>query len=470
MSKESKLAKELAGQLGPNGWLTEGIDSYCQDWLRRYACEPLGVARPKNADQVAATIRSAQKYSVPVTPQGGNTSLCGGAVPAWPGQIVLSMSRMNKVERLDVSNHCLIVQSGCVLGTIHEVLAKEDVMFPMHLGSEGSAQIGGLIATNAGGNHAFRYGMMSDLVLGLEVVLPDGQIWDGMRYVIKDNAGYQLRKLFCGSEGTLGVITRAALKLFPRPRAQVAALVSVGDFAACVSVATRLFRQYCEWVSAVEFFSDIGLGFVLQHVPNCSFPLDSRAAAYVIIELSSTSSLVSLAEVLEELLLELFESKVILDGVVASNDRQQASFWRLRDEMPQGQLMEGPQIKHDISVPIAEVANFIDLVTPQLYRIVQGVRINPFGHLGDGNIHFNLSPPLGQAGFAGKEDELSATIYRQAEKMGGSFAAEHGVGRTKIGHANMMRLPVERQLMVQVKQAMDGSKMLNPGVINSDNA
>lgn len=338
-------------------------------------------------------------------------------------------------------------------------------MFPMHLGAEGSAQIGGLISTNAGGSHALRYGLMQDLVLGLEVVLPDGTIWNGVRALIKDNAGYQLRRLFCGAEGTLGIVTRAVLRTYPETARRTTALLAVPNFQTAVSLGATLRTGMGEFISALEFFSDTGLELALKHIKGLSYPLETRTEAYVLVELSTSSKHVPLDSMLEDALATAFEAESILDGAIAANETQREEIWRLREEMPEGQRLEGPQIKHDISVPVSRLGNFIDETSRHIGKVISGIRINPFGHLGDGNIHFNLTPPIGQSDFGPHAMKLSQEIYQLAVNYGGSFAAEHGLGRTKIDYADQLRSPVERKIMADIKAALDPNNIMNPGVI-----
>ena len=345
--------------------------------------------------------------------------------------------------------------------------AKATVFSRLHQLScaEGSAQIGGLIGTNAGGSQAFRYGMMQDLVLGLEVVLPDGTIWNGLRAVQKDNAGYQLRKLFCGAEGTLGVVTRAVLRLHPAPRQRLTALVALPSLAAAVTFGTGLSAEAGEFLQAMEFFSETGLDLALRHVAGLDWPLDSRAKAYLLLELGSGSPRVALDEIATALLEQGMEQGLILDGALAASGAQRAAFWRLREEQPEGQRREGPQLKHDISVPPARIAEFVDRGEALCNATLPGVRINPFGHLGDGNIHYNLTPPEGRADFAGQDAALANALAALATDMGGSFAAEHGLGRSKTALADALRPPAERALHRRIKAALDPAGQMNPGVI-----
>ncbi|OHV86592.1 FAD-binding oxidoreductase, partial [Mesorhizobium sp. ORS 3428] len=314
-------------------------------------------------------------------------------------------------------------------------------------------------------SHAFRYGMMQDLVLGLEVVMADGTVWDGMRSVQKDNAGYQLRKLFCGAEGTLGIVTRAILRLHPTPKQQASALLVMSDFAAAVSFGTYLRAEAGEFLAGLEFFSDVGLTLALKHLPDLAYQLETRGDVYLLVELASGSSRVPLDEILNSALEWGMEQGLVVDGTLANSGAQRAQFWRLREEQPEGQRLEGEQLKHDISVPPGAIARFIEAGAKLCHDILPGVRINPFGHLGDGNIHYNLSPPEGTADFYGKAGAFAEALATLATEMGGSFAAEHGLGRAKIAMADRNRGTVERELMAQLKCAFDPLGTMNPGVL-----
>lgn len=461
------IGTELAKLLGPKGWLTEDLSAFGTDWLAHHSHPPLGVARPKSTAEVSALMRLAHDADVKVCPQGGNTSLCAGAVPACSNEIILSLSRMTKVTEIDLMGFTATMDAGVVLADLHQQLDPLDVIFPMHLGSEGTARIGGLISTNAGGSHALRYGMMQDLVLGLEVVLADGSVWTGTRGVMKDNAGYQLRRLFCGAEGTLGVITGVVLKLFPAPKSRTTALLSLPDFETAVHFGSILRRDLGEFISALEFFPKFGLDLTLKHISGLKWPLSNSSGVNVLVELSTSSANIILPDLLDTALEAAFEDELLVDGTVAANEAQRAVFWKFREEIPEGQRLEGSQLKHDISVPPNLLGQFIENASAELDKILPGVRINPFGHLGDGNIHFNLSPPEGNSDFSGKNHELSELIYARAEQMGGSFAAEHGLGRTKTTYADQLRSTAERALMTSIKFALDPKNILNPGVLIS---
>lgn len=452
--------------LGTKGWITSAdARPWSRDWLDRYGEPPLGVARPASTEEVSRVIAACLAAKVAVVPQGGNTGLCGAAVAGQAGAVILSLSRMAAMEPPDVTGGTITVQAGAVLSSLHAALDGSGLMFPLHLGAEGSAQIGGLIGTNAGGSHAFRFGMMADLVLGLEVVLPDGTIWNGLRSVQKDNAGYALRKLFCGAEGTLGVVTRAVLRLSPQPDHRQTALLALPDAGALVAFGSRLRADAGEFLTGLEFFPDLGLSLALHHVPGLVYPLESRAAWYLLVEVASTSARVPLDDILQDVLEWGMAEGLVTDGALAASEAQRAAFWRLREEQPEGQRLEGPQLKHDISVPPGHIATFLAEGARICEALLPGTRINPFGHLADGNIHYNLSPPSGQADFAGLSPDFAMALSRLADGMGGSFAAEHGLGRAKIALADALRDPVERGLMARIKRAVDGDGIMNPGVI-----
>lgn len=460
------LVIALQAILGPKGWLS-GADAepYRRDWLNRYGVAPLGIARPASTAEVAAVVNICREAGVAVIPQGGNTGLCGGAVADQANAVIVSLSRMTAIGEPDLDSGSIIVDAGVVLAALHEALESHGLMFPMHLGSEGSARIGGLIGTNAGGSQAFRFGMMQDLVLGLEVVMPDGTVWDGLRAVQKDNAGYQLRKLFCGSEGTLGIVTRAVLRLYPTPRQQVSALLVMSDFAAAVSFGAFLRAEAGEFLAGLEFFSDVGLTLALKHLPDLAYQLETRGDVYLLVEIASGSTRVPLDEILTSALEWGMEQGLVVDGALANSGAQRAQFWRLREEQPEGQRLEGEQLKHDISVPPGAIARFIEAGAKLCHDILPGTRVNPFGHLGDGNIHYNLSPPEGRADFDGKATAFAEALAALATDMGGSFAAEHGLGRAKIAMADRNRGAIERDLMARLKDALDPKAIMNPGVL-----
>jgi FAD/FMN-containing dehydrogenase len=458
------LRNSLEAILGQKGWFT-GPDTirWERDWLGNDGEKPLGVACPSSSIEVSQVVSLCREANVPLVPQGGNTGLVGGSVLREPGGVILSMSRMNGIGCPDIASGTVDVEAGAILGALHQSLAGTGFMFPMHLGSEGSAQTGGLVSTNAGGSQSFRYGMMQDLVLGLEAVLPDGSIWNGMRRVQKDNSGYQFRKLLCGAEGTLGVVTRAVLKLAPEPSQQITALLAVPSIDAACEIATSCRMQAGEFLNALEFFSDFGLGMALEKIPSLHFPLSRRSTFYLLIEAGAGSPLVPLYEILSSIIEQAIISGLADDGTVAASLSQRRAIWRLREEQPEGQRLAGPQLKHDISVPPGLIADFLRRAQDTCETLAPGVRPNPFGHMGDGNVHYNLSPPAGALGFGEKAQLLSLALSELALNMRGSFAAEHGLGPAKRQLADMLQSPAERKLMMSIKHAVDNVGFLNRG-------
>jgi len=459
---------EMQQLLGDRGWLAAPADlsAYSGDWLKRYGETPIGVARPSTTEEVAAVVKSCIAHGVSISPQGGNTGLVGGGVLSCGAKgIILSLARMNRIVTIDPIDFTATVEAGVVLEMLHGALADQKLMFPLHLGSQGSAQIGGLIATNAGGSHAMRFGMMQDLVLGLEVVLADGSVWNGLRRLIKDNGGYQLRRLFCGSEGTLGIVTRAVLRLHPEPVSRATALLAVDSLDAAVQAGAFLRARTGEFLTAIEFFNELGLGLLRKHVGGIVAPIVTPGPVYLLVELATSIPGVELSEILENALGESFEAGIVTDGAIAANEAQRQEFWRIREEMPEGQRLEGAQIKHDVAAPVGRLPAFVAAATAAAETVLSGVRVNPFGHLGDGNVHFNLTPPEGAADFSGLDADLSEAIYAAAVAHDGTFAAEHGVGQSKVGLADRYRSDVERDLMRSIKRAIDPRGKLNPGKV-----
>lgn len=462
----NQISKSLRDLLGQKRWITGNeCISWQRDWLDSYGEEPLGVAIPKTVSELQAIISICYQNQIAIVPQGGNTSLVGSAVLGSPGGIILSLSKMNKILSLDISSGIIIVEPGVILENLHEYLRDTNLMLPMHLGSEGSAQIGGLIATNAGGNNAFRYGMMQDLVYGLEVVLADGSIWNGMRHVQKDNSGYQLRKIFCGSEGTLGVISKAVLKLVPKPSQTLTSLFVINEASHLIKIANKLKTECGEFLSAMEFFSDTGMQIALDNIPNLLFPLSSRGKYYFLVELHACSKKVPLELIFSEIIESAFEEEIIIDGSIATSEKQRKIFWRLRDEQPEGQKRLGYQLKHDISVPPGKLVSFLNDADKICNELLPGTRINPFGHIGDGNVHYNLSPPLGAKSFKNLDSKFSFRLSKLVEDLGGSFAAEHGIGRSKLELNYQLRSPIEKKLMHAIKKSFDTKNNLNPGAV-----
>ena len=448
-----------------------GVDDmapYAIDWRKRFHGAPLAVVKPASTGEVAAIVRICSETGTPVVPQGGNTGLVGGATPdAGGGQLVLSLSRMNRVRAIDVKNNTLTAEAGCILANLHQVSESADRLFPLSLASEGTCQLGGNLSTNAGGTAVLRYGNARDLVLGLEVVLPSGEIWDGLRGLRKDNTGYDLKHLFIGAEGTLGVITAAVVKLFPRPQERAVGIVAVPSPVAAVQLLGRAQRDCGEMLTGFELFSELSLSLVLRHFPGTLPPLDSNAPYYVLVELSDQRVNGRANAVLEQVLGQSLEGGEIRDAAVAQSLAQASAYWVLRENISEAQAREGPNIKHDVSVPISAIASFIDAANSALAVASPGARVVCFGHLGDGNLHFNVSPPEGvpHDRFLASQNLINGIVHDVVARFGGSISAEHGLGQLKRDEILRYKSPVEMAMMRKIKAALDPKGLMNPGKV-----
>ncbi|PZQ98345.1 MAG: hydroxyacid dehydrogenase [Flavobacterium psychrophilum] len=457
--------REVAGEAG---LITdaERMQSYLSDWRGAYRGQAAAVLRPASTEEVAAVVRLCAQASVALVPQGGNTGLCGGSIPDDSGaQIVLSLTRMKRIRAVDVANETITVEAGVILQQLQEVAAEVGRLFPLSLGAEGSCTVGGNLATNAGGTAVLRYGNMRDLALGLEVVLPDGRIWDGLRGLRKDNTGYDLKHLFIGSEGTLGIITAAVLKLFPAVRSLTTAWVALPSTQAAVELIGQM-RSLCgDRLTGFELMSRQSVEFVLLHVAGVSDPFAEVHPWYVLIELGDTQPNAPLNELLEQGLGAAFEQGVALDAVVAASDAQVRALWALREGISEAQNHEGPSLKHDISVPVSRIPDFIARTDQALQQTFPGVRIVAYGHVGDGNLHYNISKPIGaeDAVFKAQAEAIMHVIYDQTLHYAGSISAEHGLGQAKRLAAQHYKAPLELELMARVKQALDPAGLMNPG-------
>ncbi len=453
--------------VGQKGWLDEIAD------LEPYILEERGlfrgtchaVVRPGNTTEAAAVVRICAEAGVPIVPQGGNTGLCGGGVP--DGGIVLSTTRMTKIRAVDAADRTMTVEAGAILADVQRSAADAGLLFPLSLGAEGSCRIGGNLATNAGGINVVRYGNARDLVLGLEVVLPDGRIWDGLKQLRKDNTGYDLRSLFLGSEGTLGIITAAVLKLFPIPCSTVTSLIAVEDPTAAIDLLNRLQNVCGDALSAFEYFSQVAFDLCRRNVSGIHDPFDASHPAYVLVSLTSPRANDPLQTALEAVLEAAFDDGVVLDAVVASSVQQAQDIWRIREGIPEAQKAEGGSIKNDVSVPVSRVPDFMRRATAAVEKVLPGIRVVAFGHLGDGNIHFNLSQPVGmdQQAYLGQWEYFTRIVADEAVALGGSFSAEHGIGRLKCGDMEHYKSEVELDLMRALKTAIDPQGIMNPGKI-----
>ena len=463
-----ELLLRLRAIVGDRGILTDPADTapYCEDWRRLYKGRTPAVLRPASTEEVAAVVKLCAARGVPIVPQGGNTSMVGGAAVSEDGsQLILSLSRMNRVRGIDTTDMTMEAEAGVVLKTAQQAADEAGCLLPLSISSEGSAQIGGVLATNAGGNNTVRYGNARDLVLGLEVVLPDGQVWNGLRRLHKDNTGYCLRQLFVGSEGTLGIITAAVLKLWPRPREVAVALCAVPSEDAALGLFGRLQRDDAAAIQAFEYMSGPGMDLVLRHIPGAMLPLSASAAHYVLVELATPRDGADLKTQLEQSLGAAMGDGLIDDAVIAESGAQRAAIWRLREEHSEAQKRAGASVKNDISVPVSKVPELIRRARAACERLVLGIVCVPFGHLGDGNIHFNLvqPPDSDPAAFLGRDHELMDAVNEVVRALDGSFSAEHGIGRLKPYMMPDWRGGAELDLMRRIKAALDPEGLLNPG-------
>jgi FAD/FMN-containing dehydrogenase len=460
------LLARLAAIVGARHVLTDPADMapFLTDHRGRYSGCARAVVKPAATAEVAAIVSACAAMEVPIVPQGGNTSLCGGATPSPGGEaLVLNLSRLDRVRALDAGNDTICVDAGCTLAAVQEVARDAERLFPLALASSGSCEIGGTIATNAGGVHVLRYGPMRDLVLGLEVVLPDGRVWNGLRALRKDNTGYDLKQLFIGAEGTLGIITAAVLKLFPAPKARLTAWVAVADPAAAVALLS-CFRAACgDRVSAFELMSRAVLDLVLEHIPGARAPL--HAPWSVLVELSDTAAAAPLAGLAERTLNTAIENGLAQDAVIAANLAQAAGLWALRENANEAQKREGFAIKHDIAVPVSRIAEFIIRADAALRAWWPGLRIVTFGHIGDGNLHYNLFTPQGEEGalLDARGEEANRIVHDLVAALGGSISAEHGIGQLKREALRRYKDPIEIELMAKLKGALDPRGLMNPG-------
>ncbi len=426
------------------------------------------VLRPASTDEVAAIVGLAAAEGQPLVPQGGNTGLVGAQVPDESGrEIVVSLERMNRIRSIDRDGETMTVEAGVVLETIHQAAADHGLMFPLTLAAIGSCRIGGNISTNAGGTNVLAFGNTRDLVLGLEVVLADGRTWDGLRRLKKDNTGYDLKQLFIGGEGTLGIITAAVIRLFPQPRGQAVAFAGLPTPQAALRLLQAMRDAAGTALTGFEIMPRLGLEFVLRHRPGSRDPLAASHPWYVLAEVSSSRSQADAAELLEAGFAEPLAKATVSDAAVAASLQQARAFWALRHELSEVQRLEGGSIKHDVAVPVAAVPELIDRASAAVIEAVPGSRPIPFGHLGDGNIHINISQPpdMDKQAFLARWDEVNAIVHAIVVDLGGSISAEHGIGVLKRELLKTVKDPLELEMMRRVKRAFDPHNILSPGRI-----
>jgi FAD/FMN-containing dehydrogenase len=461
------LLEALRHAVGAAQVLTGGdLSAYELDWRKRWRGKALAVVRPGSADEVTAVLKACRAHSASVVPQGGNTGLVGASVPDASGtQVVLNLARLNRIRSIDAANLTMTVDAGCVLQAVQHAAAEHSLLFPLSLAAEGSCTIGGNLATNAGGTQVLRFGNARDLCLGLEVVTADGEVWNGLSGLRKDNTGYDLRDLFIGSEGTLGVITAATLKLYPQPAAVTTALAALPTLQAAVGLLQLAQARLGPGLTGFEVMGEFALGLVRTHFPQLAQPLPP-APWTVLLEQSDCESEAHATALFEALLETALERGLITDAAVAASTTQSNVMWHLRESIPLAQSLEGLNIKHDIALPVSQVVDFVATTDAALAREFPGVRLVNFGHLGDGNLHYNVQAPAGTPAadfLRDHEAAVNALVYDTVCARGGSISAEHGIGTLKRDELARRKSPVALQMMRAIKQALDPAGRLNPG-------
>ena len=458
--------EELKAIVGPRGWTTEAaeLEAHLTEWRDELRGETAIMVSPVSTAQVAAVVRSCAAAGIGVVPQGGNTGLCGGAIPDQSGeQVLLSMSRMKTIRHVDAEDFSMVVEAGCILADVQAAAAAVNRLFPLSLAAEGSCQIGGNLSTNAGGINVVRYGTAREQVLGLEVVLADGTVWDGLRSLRKDTAGYDVKQLFLGSEGTLGIITAATLRLFPQPVATVTAFLGLSAASQAVQLLARLRELLADQILAFELISSRALQFVVRHIPDSRSPFNESHAWYVLLKVGSDRC----GSRLETALVKALEDGLADDIVMAKNESEAAALWRLRHAISEAQKYEGASLKHDISVPIGRIDDFLQRARQRIETVMPDARLVAFGHVGDGNLHYNVTQPPGMDSnaFLAAGSALTETIYELVADLGGSISAEHGIGVLKKDALRRYRGGPELTLMRTLKHALDPHNTLNPGKV-----
>lgn len=466
---------ELQAIVGDTGVVTEelALERYTREWRGKYLSGAIAAVRPSNTQQVSEVVKLCAANGISITPQGGNTGLVGGSIPIEPArEIVLSLDRMNAVEDVDPDGNTMLVQAGCILAEAQAAAEQCDRLFPLSLGAEGSCRIGGNLSTNAGGINVIRYGNTRDLVLGLEVVLADGRIWNGMNRLRKDNTGYDLKQLFVGSEGTLGIITRAVLKIFPRPKDRLTAWLACESPKACLEALNMMRERLGDAIIAGEIIPAIALEQTLQHIEDTSAPINPIPPWSLLIEVGVFDEAGAIRDTLDYVLQEAVGREVLYDGTIAQNMTQAAQFWRIREAIPEAEAKSGPSIKHDVSVPVHRVAELIERGSALLEELYPGSRPVPFGHLGDGNLHFNLcapteavGDPAAEADFLNAWSRINMAFHDLVREMNGSISAEHGIGQLKKDELARTADKVGISLMQTIKAALDPQNIFNRGKI-----
>jgi FAD/FMN-containing dehydrogenase len=460
----------LKGVVGDGGWLQSPADvaPYLVDFRRLYAGATPLVLLPRTTDEVSKLLHICGREAVAVVPHGGNTSYCGGATPDESGsQVVISLQRLSKVRHVDAINYSMIVEAGVTLAAAQEAARGAERLFPLSLGSEGTAQIGGNLSTNAGGTAVLRYGMMRDLVLGLEVVLADGRVMNALKSLRKDNTGYDVKSLFVGAEGTLGIITAASLKLFPEPADSATALVGIDTPRNALELLARMRIAAGDQVTTFELMPQLAIRLTVKHVPGVADPSSFECPWFVLVELTSPNPGQNLGELLGATLAQAAEQQIIKDAMVASSIAQSLGMWKLRESIPEAQRRHGASLKHDVSVPVSEIPTLIERGGALMARLAPEGDMIAYGHAGDGNLHFNISqkPLADRAAFMARAPALEDAMFDLIESLGGSISAEHGIGRLKAREFAQRADPTELSVMHSLKKALDPKGILNPGKV-----
>ncbi|MEX2124275.1 MAG: FAD-binding oxidoreductase [Woeseia sp.] len=460
------LLDALKSIVGPSGWTSDAatLQPHLTEWRDRYHGKTPLMVLPNSSDQVAAVVKACAEAGAAIVPQGGNTGLCGGAIPHESGrEILVSLSRLNKIRSVSPLDYSLVAEAGCVLANVQSAAAGAGRLFPLSLAAEGSCQIGGNLSTNAGGINVLRYGNARDQVLGLEVVLPDGRIWNGLRALRKDTAGYDLKQLFIGAEGTLGIITAATLRLYPQVTNAQTAFIGVASVRDAIELLSWLREAVADSLQAFELIQHRALQFVIDHIPSARNPLEPGHPWYVLLETSHATN----AEAIETMLSEVMEKSLAGDAIVAKNETEANDLWRLRHSISEAQKYEGASLKHDISVPIGKIGEFIQKAEAAVLERIPDARVVAFGHVGDGNVHFNISQPESWPAerFLQQRTAIAEIVYDVTAGFNGSISAEHGIGRAKREHLRRYRSETELSLMRTVKKALDPCNIMNPGKV-----
>ena len=460
----------LKAAVGPGGWTDDQaeIAPYLSEDRGIYFGQSPLMMKPANSAEVAAILKICNETGTALVPQGGNTSLVGASIPISDGnEVILSLRRLNRIREIDPIANTIVVEAGCILADIQQAAAEVNRLFPLSLGAEGTCRIGGNLSTNAGGTAVLRYGNARDLALGLEVVLPDGRLIDDLKTLRKDNTGYSLKNLFIGAEGTLGIITAAALKMFPRPGEVLTAFIAVPHIAAAVDLLSRSRNTLGDTVTAFELMPRRAIDFLCRNIDGNRDPLDNRHDWYVLMEISAPGGEISFRPAFETLLESGYEDLVVEDAVIAESETQARALWRLRETLPEAQKPEGVSIKHDVSVPITKISELIAEGTAAIEALIPDVRPLAFGHVGDGNVHFNFSKPrqMDDADFIARSSEIHRIIHDIVHRLGGSISAEHGLGQHKREAIKRYKDPNALELMRDIKSLIDPNGIMNPGKV-----